>query len=158
MSHFSSPTDNRNSMDTGPEATPPGLNSYASEEIATQEWRYSGTEQQPFLSTDDQEGDSEVVAFHRPSSGSSPPAAAPVPGMSDKELRRSRAEALASGSQQQFRNLFSTPNVSQSTSSTADPVTESSEADPSLDSESREYSGGWSIYGGCSHNLEVERE
>ena len=127
-------------MDTGPEATvtPFDPNSYSSEEI-TQNSRGSRTEQQPLISTEDPEG--EMVALHHLSSGSSPPAAVlrsrpaePVPAsLSGKELARLRAEALASGSQQQFRNL-PIPIVSQqSTSSPASAVTESGEAGSSFD-------------------------
>jgi hypothetical protein len=83
-----------------------------------------------------------MVALRRLSQTSSPPTvharsrpSAPVPaGLSKKEVARLRAEALARGSHRRSRNGLS-PNVShsESTSSSANAVTGSGEANSSLD-------------------------
>lgn len=92
------------------------------------------------MTTDGPEG--EMVALHHLSRTSTPPnvltrsrPAAPVPaGLSRKEVARLRAEALAGSSPQQSHN-GSSPNVSQSesTSSPENAVTRSGEATSSFD-------------------------
>ena len=80
-------------------------------------------------STEDPEG--EMVALNHLSSDYS----SPVPvGLSSKELARLRAEALTSGPQRQSNESGpSAPNMSRSTSSPANVVSESGREDPPID-------------------------
>jgi hypothetical protein len=132
-------TADSNSIEADPQAmvTPFDPNSYSFEEVTQGSRNSTRTEQQPLIATEDPEG--EMVALHRLSSGPAPAAlprsrpVAPVPaGLSSKEMARLREGALTSGSQLQSRNP-STPNVSQSTSSPANAVTESGEANSPFD-------------------------
>jgi hypothetical protein len=118
--------------------TPFDPNSYSSEQITQGSSR---TELRPLIATEDPEG--EMVALRRLAQTSAPPTAlarprpvvAPVPaGLSGKEVARLRAEALAGGSHRQPHN-GSSPNVShsESTSSSANAVTEPGEANSSFD-------------------------
>ncbi len=117
--------------------TPFDPNSYSSEVIAHDSINSTPrTEQQPLIAAEDPEG--EMVALHRLSSVPTPPdliprsrPAEPIPaGLTDNDLARLRAEARSSPPQS--HNL-STPDVSQSTFSSGNAVTESGEATSAYD-------------------------
>ena len=120
--------------------TPFDPNSYSSEEIAQGSRDLTQAEQRPLIATEGPEG--EMVALRQLSQTTTPPTVlarsrpmAPVPaGLSNKEVARLRAEALAGGSPRLSHN-GSSPNVShsESTSSPENTVTESGEATSSFD-------------------------